>query len=245
MSYIEDGPVKKLLLLFVVFGVLAGCQKAPTPSAQLTAAPVDQIKSDLAQGRYDEALALAKESAAQAPAGPIRNEILYLQTYSQMVGRGDLGGARVPLKSLVETLPAGNLALEGQKTLADCHFWQGHFQTSAKEYRKLLSLAGGNRWEPYALFQIGLCLLLEDKVTEALTSFKDVVTRFPQDPMAEAAQFSIVNSYLRLQDIKRAKAELNRLISTTHDPALKTQAQDSLQQIVEKEALDRDKGPTS
>jgi TolA-binding protein len=234
--------LKKIFFTILTLVSLAGCQKAPPPSAQLDAAPLEKIKSALAQGRYDEALAFAKDTSSQLPAGPSRNESLYLQTYTQMVGRGDLGGARSPLKTLVDTFPGGYLSLEGQKTLADCHFWQGHFQTSIKEYRKLLSAPGGNRWEPYALFQIGLCLLLEDKVTEALASFQDVVARFPEDPMAEASRFSIVNSYLKLQDIKHAKAELNHLISSTHDMALRTQAQGSLQQIVEKETFDREKG---
>ena len=233
--------LKRILAVLVVIS-LCGCQKTPPPSAQLEAAPLDKIKGALAQGRYDDALESAKEASNQLPGGPSLNESLYLQTYTQMVGRGDLGGARIPLKALVDTFPSGALSLEGQKALADCHFWQGHFQTSVKEYRKLLSAPGGNRWEPYALFQIGLCLLLEDKVTEALASFEDVVARFPQDPMAEASRFSIVNSYLKLQDIKHAKAELNHLISSTHDTALRAQAQGSLQQIVEKETFDHDKG---
>jgi TolA-binding protein len=233
--------MKRLLLSVLAVVVLAGCHKASEPQAQPETAAVAKIKDALAQGRYDEALALAKAMGPQTPAGAVRNELLFLQTYTQMVGRGDLGGARVPLRSLSETFPNGSLSLEGQKALADCHFWQGHFQTSIKEYRKLLSAPGASRWEPYALFQIGLCLLLEDKVTEALASFKDVAARFPQDPMAEAAEFSIVNSYLRLQDLKQAKAELNRLIASTHDESLRAQAKDSLQQILEKETLDRDK----
>ena len=237
--------MKRLLLSVLATVLLTGCHKAPEPQAQPETAAVAKIKDALAQGHYDEALALAKATGPQAPEGAVRNELLFLQTYTQMVCRGDLGGARAPLRPLTATFPSGNLSLEGQKALADCHFWQGHFQTSAKQYPKLLAAPGASRWEPYALFQIGLCLLLEDKVTEALASFKDVATRFPQDPMAEAAQFSIVNSYLRLQDLKQAKAELNRLIASTHDEALRAQAKDALQQVLEKESLDRDKAPRS
>ncbi|HVZ81391.1 MAG TPA: tetratricopeptide repeat protein [bacterium] len=236
--------MKNLYLVAFMTLLLGGCHQAPSPATQLEAAPLERIKESLRQGRYDEALALEKDASGQLAAGPAKNEALFLQTYTQMVGRGDLGGARVPLRPLVATFPSGFLSVEGQKALADCHFWQGHYQTSAKEYRKLLTASGTGRWESYALFQIGLCLLLEDKVTEALDCFQNVVDRFPKDPMADAAQFSIVNSYLKLQDLKNAKTQLHHLITASQDPFLKTQAQESLQQIVEKETFEREKSVT-
>ena len=104
--------MRKIHLAVLLSLALAGCQKAPPPSSSVDDAPLAKIKEALAQGHYDEALSLSKEAAPQS-AGPARNEVLYLQAYTQMVGRGDLGGARGPLKPLVESLPTGNLSLEG------------------------------------------------------------------------------------------------------------------------------------
>jgi uncharacterized protein YifN (PemK superfamily) len=55
------------------------------------------------------------------------------------------------------------------------------------------------------------------------------------DPLADSAQLMIANSYLRLQNYKQAKTELQKLISFTHDKDIQQATQKALRQIEEEE----------
>ena len=78
----------------------------------------------------------------------------------------------------MESFPKGSHALDAQRLLADCHYWQGHYETAGAGYRKLQSLSP-KAGAAYALFQVANCLLLDDKVGEALETYRTLIERHP------------------------------------------------------------------
>jgi TolA-binding protein len=224
----------KWIILILACLVFPACSR-PKTSAPTDDGPIKSLRQALAEGNYEDALKRSKEITSQIPPGPYIEEALYLQGYDQAFGRSDFQGARSPLKQLLDLAPAGRFASGAQKLLADCQYWQGHYQTAAKEYRKLASVYPGKGLDSYALMQTGNCLLLDDKVADALDTYREIVEKYPTDPLADSAQLMVANSYLKLQNFPQAKTELQKLMSVTHDKDIQQEAQKALRQLEEEE----------
>ncbi len=207
-----------------------GCS-GPKPVAPVDDSLVKKLRAELTSGDYDNAVKDSKEINSQVPPGPFVEESLYLHGYALAFGRSDFQSARSSLKQLLDMYPTGRFCVETRRLLADCQYWQGHYQTATKEYQKLLADYPGRGYDSYALLQIGNCLLLDDKVGDALADYQDVVSKFPTDPMADSAQFMVANSYLKLQNFKQAKKELQKLVAITHDKDVQTEAQKAIRQL--------------
>lgn len=225
-----------LCFFLCVILTASGCSKSHS-QAKPTEAPIQKVRDDISRGDYDNALKDSKEITNQVPPGVFAEEAYYLNAYAQAFGRSDFQGAKLPLKHLLDLYPAGKFALSAQKLLADCQYWMGHYQTAGKEYKKLLTVYGGKGLDSYALFQTGNCLMLDDKVTDALAAYRELTDKYPMDPLADSAQLMIANSYLRLQNYKQAKKDLQKLISFTHDKDIQQAAQKALRLIEEEEPL--------
>lgn len=232
--------IRTLLFLFLAI-LTAGCAKKK-PAALLDGAPLLKLREVLSTGNYSEALKLAKEISNQVPPGGGTEESLYLQGYTLIYGKSDFHGARLPLKQLLDFYPSGRFAADSQKLLADCQYWQGHYEKAGKEYKKLFTSYEDKGFAGYAQLQAGNCLLLDDKVGDALTSYREIVEKYPTDPAAASAQLMIANSYLKLQNFKQAKIELRKLMSFTQNQDLQQSAQKSLRQIEEEEPFKKGVG---
>lgn len=225
-----------LCILLCGFLILGGCSKK-NATPRINEAPIQKVRDEIAKGDYENAIRDAKEITNQVPPGSFAEEAYYLNAYAQAFGRSDFQGAKLPLKQLLGLYPAGKFALSAQKLLADCQYWMGHYQTAGKEYKILLSQFSGKGLDSYALFQSANCLMLDDKVSEALSTFHELTDKYPMDPLADSAQLIIANSYLKMQNYKKAKSELQKLISFTHDKDVQQSAQKALHQIEEDESF--------
>ncbi len=218
----------------MAFLVVSGCAK-PKPAATLDDGSIKKLRTLLTQGSYDDALKASKEITSQVPPGSSTEEALYLHGYTLAFGKSDFQSARPYFKQILDMYPAGRFGVAAQRLLADCQYWQGHYQTAEKEYRKLAADYPGGGYESYALVQVGNCLLLDDKVGDALTAYQDVVAKFPNDPMADTAQLMVANSYLKLQNFKQAKVELQKLVALTQDKDIQMEAQKAIRQMEDEE----------
>ena len=229
-------PKTSLFLKLVLSGALAlaSCSK-PKAGVPVDDSSIRKVRDDLAQGSYEDCIKASKDIASQVPPGPFAPEALYLEGYAMAFGRTDFQGARTPLHQLLDSFPPGKFSADAQKLLADCHYWQGHYQTAGKEYKKLGTVFAGKGFDAYALFQTGNCLLLDDKVSDALSDYRELVEKYPTDSLADSAQLIIATSYLKLQNYKQAKEELQKLVSMAHDDDLQHAAQKALRQIEEEE----------
>jgi TolA-binding protein len=225
---------KESTILLLAFLVCSGCAR-PKPAVNMDEGPIKNLRAALAIGDYDGALKTSKEIITQVPPGPSTEEALYLHGYTLAFGRSDFQGARPYFKELLDMFPGGPYHVEAQRLLADCQYWQGHYQTATKEYKKLLTDDPGKGYDSYAQVQIGNCLLLDDKVGEALAAYQDVVEKFPGDPMSDSAQLLVANSYLKLQNFKQAKVELQKLAAISHDKDIQMEAQKAIQQLDDEE----------
>jgi len=218
-----------LLLTLLLLGG-TGCSK--DPGAARSDEKVLRLRQAVAEGKYETAIDLALGIAGKLPLGPPAEEALFLHGYVLAYGKTDFQGARVPLKLLLDSFPKGPHALDAQRLLADCHYWQGHYGTAGTEYRKLLSLSP-KEGAAYALFQTAHCLLLDDKVGEALETYRTLIEKHPSNPLADAAQLMLANSHLKLQDYKAAKNDLKKLASSASDREVQKSAQRVLRRIEE------------
>ena len=229
-------PIHLILVFFwaLLFSLPSGCSK-PKAGVPVDDSSIKKVRDNLAQGNYEECIKETRDIASQVPPGPFVPEALYLEGYAMAFGRTDFQGARTPLHQLLDSFPPGKFSPEAQKLLADCHYWQGHYQTAGKEYKKLGTVFAGKGFDAYALFQSGNCLLLDDKVSDAMGDYRELVEKYPTDPLADSAQLLVANSYLKLQNYKQAKEELQKLVSMAHDNGLQQAAQKALRQIEEEE----------
>lgn len=226
-------------VLFVLLGLGAslavlGCSKSK-PKPGIDDSPIRKAREDLKKGNYEDCLKDTKEITSQVPPGPFAEEAYYLHAYAMAFGRSDFQAAKLSLKQLLDLYPNGKFALDAQKLLADCQYWLGHYQTAGREYKKLTTVYAGKGLESYALLQMGNCLLLDDKVEDALAAYRELADKYPTDPLADSAQLMIANSYLKLQNYKQAKVELQKLMSFTRDKDVQDAAQKALRQIEEEE----------
>lgn len=234
-------PAFRLPLVLMVCVMGTGCSKSkPNPGPDDS--PIQKVRDDLKKGDYEQCLTDSKDVTSQAPPGPFTEEAYYLHAYAMAFGRSDFQGAKLSLKQLLALYPSGRYAMDAQKLLADCQYWLGHYQTAGKEYKKLGSAYAGKGLDSYALFQGGNCLLLDDKVEDALAAYRELTDKYPTDPLADSAQLMVADSYIKLQNTKQAKAELQKLISFTRDKDIQDAAQKTLRQIEEKESLRKDAG---
>jgi outer membrane protein assembly factor BamD (BamD/ComL family) len=218
-----------------------GCSKAK-PKAAVDDSPIQKVRDDLANGDYEACLKESKDITSQVPTNTFTEEALYLHAYAMAFGRSDFQAAKASLKQLLDLYPSGKFSLDAQKLLADCQYWLGHYQTAGQEYKKLETIYSGKGLESYALFQMGNCFLLDDKVDDALASYRELTEKYPTDPLADSAQLIIADSYLKLQNYKQAKVELQKLVSFTRDKDIQEAVQKTLRQIEEEEPFQKGVG---
>lgn len=228
-------------LSVLFFLTLSGCSKTPLPATDARD-PLQGPKALLSEGRYEEAIQSLKEGLTHPGQPSADREAQFLEAYATLFGRGDFQATKAVCKRVAQLGPADNMGLDAQRMIADCQFWLGHHQTAYKEYKKLVSLSQGAGMQSYALFQAANCLLLEDKVAEALDAFRNITDHFQGTSMADSAQISIVNSYLRLQDFKQARIEAERLVSSSRDPGLQDQVRQGIKDMMENESFQGNKG---
>ncbi len=119
--------------------------------------------------------------------------------------------------------------------MSDCRYWDGNYEKAIKEYKKLLALYGDKGFSGYAQFQIANCLLLNEKVGDALTAYRELVEKSPTDPLADSAQLMVANTYLKLQNLSQAKTELQKLMSISKNRLVQSAVQKELRQMEEEE----------
>jgi TolA-binding protein len=227
-------------MYFLLF-LIIGCSKAKAPNLTDNA-PIKKIREILSQGNYDEALKETKDIVRQIPLGSNAEEALFLQGYILAYDKSDFQAVRLPLKQLLDLYPKGFYAKDAQKLLADCYYWQGNYDNATKEYKKLLTKYSEKGFDTYVLMQIGNCLLLNDKVGDALNAYRELVEKYPADPLADSAQLMIANTYLKLQNLKQAKSEFQKLVSFTRNKDIQRASQRALRQIEEEEPFHKGVG---
>jgi outer membrane protein assembly factor BamD (BamD/ComL family) len=227
-----------ILYLLLVSLTWVACNKhnSPPPQAQASSSDpqIEDLQSLIAKAHYEEAAKKAKDLVAQNPNAPMVSEALYLEAYALIFGEKDYPGARTVLKQFLDFFPQNPHAVEVEQWIGDCHFWEANYDRALKEYHKLAG--AGKDIEPYALYQQANCLLLKDKVGDALTTYRSLVEKYPASFLSDSAQLMVANTYMKLQDHALAKAELQKFIAQSKNPNLLRSARKALQDMNEGKA---------
>jgi len=222
-------------VFFLAFFIsLAGCSKSK-PAVPVEDGRNQKLRTEIENGNYEEGLRLSKDMAAKNPRDENNEEALYLKAYILAYGKSDFQEARTPLKQLLDLYPNGPYALAARKLIADCQYWQGHYNHAMADYKNLGTNEGESGLTGYVQFQTANSLLLDEKVGDALTTYRELVEKHPLDPLCDSAQLMIVNIYLKLQNAAQAKSELQKLMSFTQNKELQRLAQKTLRQMEEEE----------
>lgn len=224
---------------FIVFSLITfvqiGCSSSKSKEVSLSP-EVKSIQELLVKGSYDDALKITKDILTKVPPSRDIPIVLYLEGYILAFDKSDLQNARPPLRKLLEDYPQSTYVIPSQNLIADSQYWQGHYGGAIEEYRKLESM-GDSSLELYSKLQIGNCLLLEDKVGDALTYYKELIEKNPGTTIADSAQLMTANAYLKLQNVSQAKKELKKLIALSQNHDIQESAQKALRQIEEDASL--------
>lgn len=206
-----------------------GCSRHET--AGISSDPkLAQAQKSIADGNYDAAVSQTKEIVSQAPASTLTSQALYLEAYSMVYGWGDFHQAARALRQLLQSDPKGSLASPAQRLLADCDYWQGNYSRAIREYGPLAA-SGETDPREDANLQIANCLLLKNKVGDAITAYRAIVDRVPASSSADKAQMMIANIYLKIQNPTQAKTEFQKLLSFTKNKTFEEDARNCVRQI--------------
>jgi predicted Zn-dependent protease len=227
----KEKDVTRFLTHFLILGlVLAGCGQSKHLSLSLDP-KLEGAQEAIANGNYDAAVSLTREVAAEVPATTaVTSEALYLEAYAMAYGWGDFRQARKPLTQLLALPAEGPLGLASQRLLADCDYWEGYYIRAGREYQKLAATSDAEI-QDYANLQEANCLLLKNRVGDAITAYRVLVDKDSSKPVASMAQMMIANIYLKIQNPSQAKTELQKLMSFTKNKVYQTDAQETLRQL--------------
>jgi outer membrane protein assembly factor BamD (BamD/ComL family) len=226
-----------LIMFLLIAAIQAGCS-SPKTKEESVSPEMKTLQELMAKGSYEEALKMMKDITAQVPVSPDTAQILYLEGYLLAYNKSDLQNARPPLRKLLESYPQSTYAVSAQKLIADSQYWQGHYAGAIEEYKKLTNM-GDSNLALYAKLKIGNCLLLDDKVGDALTRYHELIDKNPGTAIADSAQLMTANAYLKLQNISQAKKELKKLIAQSQNHNIQESAQKALRQIEEEASFDK------
>jgi outer membrane protein assembly factor BamD (BamD/ComL family) len=233
---VREAILKRAFIVFLLTAFIQiGCSGSKSKEVSLSP-EVKSIQELMVKGSYDEALKITKDILTKVPVSMDLPIALYLEGYILAFDKSDLQNCRPPLRKLLEEYPQSTYVIPSQKLIADTQYWQGHYGGAIEEYRKLESM-GDSSFDLYSKLQIGNCLLLEDKVGDALTYYRELIEKNPGTTIADSAQLMTANAYLKLQNVSQAKKELKKLIAQSQNHDIQESAQKALRQIEEDASL--------
>jgi len=236
---VREAILKRAFIVFLLIAFIQiGCSDSKSKAVSLSP-EMKSIQELLAKGSYDNALKITKDILAKVPATQDAPAALYLEGYVLAFDKSDLQNSRPPLRKLLEDYPQSVYVIPSQKLIADTQYWQGHYGGAIEEYRKLESM-GDIGLELSSKLKIGNCLLLEDKVDDALAYYRELIEKISGTTIADSAQLMTVNAYLKLQNVSQAKKELKKLIAQSQNHDIQESAQKALRQIEEDASLGQD-----
>ncbi|MBN1597632.1 MAG: tetratricopeptide repeat protein [Bacteroidales bacterium] len=95
--------------------------------------------------------------------------------------------------------------------IGDCYFVQAEYYPSVDFYSRAIEKGGPNT--DYALLQKGICLGLINKDSEKVNTLSQLVAQYPNSKFADDGIYEMAQSYIKLQQIDKAVAQLKRLIA--------------------------------
>jgi outer membrane protein assembly factor BamD len=136
-------------------------------------------------------------------------------TYLSKYPRGE------DFESVVESMfQIGKLFLEGQKKKLLGVPIAPSMTRAQEMFEGIVKAAPFSKWAPLAQFNIGQALEKQSKYAEALAAYQQVVTRYPNDAIADDAQYQI--GYVRLREHREG----------SYDRASAAKARDAFEEFI-------------
>jgi len=196
-----------------------------------------RVKDAIGEGNYEKAVKDAKEITDKFNTTLFSRNVLYFEAYAIVYGWGDFQQARLPLKQLLDTDTNDFITIKAERLSADNLYWLGNYSKAIREYQNLESIQD-RQCENYAKLQIAKCLLLENKLGDALAVYRSLAEKFEMDSTADSAQLMVANVYMKLQNFNQAKTEFQKLESLTkNNKDIQISGQKALSLIEKKESF--------
>jgi TolA-binding protein len=101
---------------------------------------------------------------------------------------GRLDEARAAFQKVLDARRSGDLAAQAQLMLGETFFHQDQFHEALREFLKVDILYKAPHWQASALLEAGKVYERLDQWPDAAEIYQRLLTRFPNDPVAEDAR---------------------------------------------------------
>ncbi len=197
--YYNTGEIAQAAVTFV-----KAAEKLTTQSAALSshfdAAAAFEEAGDTENAIKEYRLVVAADSHSKKQAALVRLGILEKDSGNPDITRM-LSQAFTPQSADADK----NLSLEAGVLLADKNFANGNYNQAVKVFSKIVKIAPGSKYAPYALYQLALANSKLNKYREASTAIKLLLKNYPDTSLRLQAAYAIAD----YQDILGAKNKSN------------------------------------
>lgn len=142
---------------------------------------------------YDRALRVFTQLIEEYPTSPLVDESKFNRAMCYY-GLQDWKKAMEEFTKFEEEYRSSELMPAVRFYIGMIYYNEQDYDKALVEFKNLVDLAN-EKYSPKALFQIGLIHFNRKEYGDAIKSFREVVERYPNDEMAEEAQFNIAWTY--------------------------------------------------
>jgi cellulose synthase operon protein C len=158
------------------------------PKSWIPAVRLKQIQCWVALKQWKLALEAAKElTAALAPDDPIVAELDFASGQG-LLGLARLEEARAAFQRVIDRHGKTELAAQALLMHGEAYFHQDQFHEALRDFLKVDILYNAPRWQAAALLEAGKVYERLDQWADAAETYGRLLTRFPNEPIAEDAR---------------------------------------------------------
>lgn len=150
-----------------------------------------------------------------APNSPLTEESLYFVGQA-LASASKAGEARAIFQDFLTNYPVATLAPEVRFAEARTYLVETNYATALQKHEQWLGTYTNHALRAEVEFQRGMLLEKLGQATNALSLFKEFVTRFPTNPLAPAAQTWIADQYYGQQQWLMAEQNYQRVFQNTN-----------------------------
>jgi TolA-binding protein len=163
--------------------------------------------------RYRTAIKLFKQYISKYPHDELTGAALYSLGWSYFE-TGQYQNALKPFQNFLQNYKAPDIALYPYDTdtrlrMGDSYYALGEYDKAIQTYKKSVHDDPGG---DYAVFQIGNSYFRQDKIYQAVRTFRKFMKQYPKSGLQEQAQYNIAYIYLNSGNFQQAIEEFKKAV---------------------------------
>ena len=173
-------------------------------------------------GHYDEAESRCRLFVSRWPDGPLRERVEFFWGLSAM-GRKEFEAAVEHFEHILRAYGQGPFAEQASLFLAECCQHSGAIERAVLHYGEMLKRSGG-RFQPDALYGLGLIELGRGQAERAAGLFERLIAQHADSPLTLAARFHLARAWFEQDALDRAMGGFRQCLEELKGSALEDDA---------------------